>query len=253
MKSQVWKNLPFDSIKAIQELLLLRQVPVKSLPPHLERLRVAGIVRERVILNQRYITLRSWYTELLLRLHATELGIGDRASQDPDLAELMPTISVLHQDAYILVHEIENLLRNFLVTHLAAERSTGEPLLSGRGYKDVTLRRNGESERHEQDAQERAEQWQMRSRDRGLPVHLNPAIAYLSLSDLGSILKEVGELMDSASWLRVAAAVERVVDIRDAVMHNQIIEIVDLEKIHALQAEIFSALSETSISYSKSN
>lgn len=248
---KIWKKLPSASKKSIQELLLLRQVPVKSLPPDLERLRIAGIISERQILNQRYITLRCWYTEMLLRLHSHELGIEDSTAYSVDPSELMPSISVLHEDAYLLIHEIENLLRNFLVTHLAGERSIGEPLLRGRGYKDITSRKNGISTKHEEDAQERAEQWQMRSKSNGLPVHLNPVIAYLSLGDLGRILKELGELMDSTSWLCVAAAVAQVVNIRDAVMHNQIIEFADLKKIHDLQTVIFSALSETSTSFSK--
>ena len=250
---KLWKKLPPTSIKAIEELLLLRQVPVKSLSPNLERLRVSGILSERMILNQRYVTLRCWYTELLLRLHSAELGIENCTSRNPDITELMPTISILHEEAYLLIHEIENLLRNFLVTHLAAECSTGEPLLRGRGFKDVTFRKNGDLIKQEQDAQERAEQWQMRSKDNGLPVHLNPTIAYLSLSDLVAILNELGEFMNSTNWLRVAAAAQRIVSIRDAVMHNQIVEIVDLEKIYSLQTEIFSALSETSISFSKTN
>jgi hypothetical protein len=250
---KIWKKLPPTSMKAIEELLLLRQVPVKSLSPNLERLWVAGILSERMILNQRYVTLRCWYTELLLRLHSSELGIENPTSRNPDIMELMPTISILHEEAYLLIHEIENLLRNFLATHLAAECSIGEPLLRGRGFKDVTFRKNGDLIKQEQDAQERAEQWQMRSKDNGLPVHLNPTMAYLSLGDLVGILNELAEFMNSTSWLRVAAAAERIVSIRDAVMHNQIIEIADLEKIYNLQTEIVSALSETSISFSKIN
>ena len=94
----------------------------------------------------------------------------------------------------------------------------------------------------------RAEQWRERSREHGLPVHLNPDIAYLSLNDLGGLIEELGKLMGLDSWLRVAESVEQVVYIRDAVMHNQIIEISDLRNIYDLQNKIYSALSEISSS-----
>lgn len=237
-----WKQLTPDSIKLIDELLLLRQIPVISLPVGLERLKIVGILKEKIILNQRFATLRSWYIEMLLRLHAAEIGIESPTSSGPLLDELMPTITVLQQDAYTLIHEIENLLRNFLITHLAIKRLDSHHLLNGRYVRKIR--------KEDLDAQQRAERMRSTSFDNGLPVHLNPDIAYLYLSDLGGILKEIAEQIDSADWRRVAEAVDRVSYIRNAVMHNQIIEISDLQKIYDLQAEIFTALNETSASFS---
>ena len=245
---RTWKKLPPDSLKAIEELLALRQVPVETLPAHLERLRLAGIISERMILGQRYVVIRSWFVELVVRLHAVELGIGQKKTSYIDYKELVPAITVVHQDAYLIIHEIENLLRNFIVTHLAADSSDGASLLSDHLWIEITKYPNGKPEKFKQDAQMRAEQWRERSREHGLPVHLNPDIAYLSLNDLGGLIEELGKLMGLDSWLRVAKSVEQVVYIRDAVMHNQIIEISDLRNIYDLQNKIYSALSEISSS-----
>jgi len=237
-----WKKLTPDSIKLIQKLLLLRQIPAISLSVGLERLKIVGILKEKIILNQQFVTMRSWYIEMLLRLHAEEFGIETPISKSPLLEELMPTITVLQQDAYTLVHEIENLLRNFLITHLALNRCDNHHLLNGHYVKKIR--------KEDLDAQQRAERMRSTSFDNGLPIHLNPDIAYLYLSDLGGILNEIAEQIDSTGWHRVAEAVDRVSYIRNAVMHNQIIETSDLQKIYDLQAEIFTALNETSAAFS---
>ena len=168
---RTWKKLPPNSLKAIEELLALRQVPVETLPAHLERLRLAGIISERMILGQRYVVIRSWFVELVVRLHAVELGIGQKKTSYIDYKELVPAITVVHQDAYLMIHEIENLLRNFIVTHLAADSSDGASLLSDHLWIEITKYPNGKPEKFKQDAQMRAEQWRERSREHGLPVH----------------------------------------------------------------------------------
>ena len=77
-----------------------------------------------------------------------------------------------------------------------------------------------------------------------MPDQLNPDIAYTSLTTLAGILTELGRKEGSKRWEKVVEAVEEVVNIRDAVMHNQLIEFDDFEKILMLKNKISVAVSE---------
>lgn len=237
---EVWKELPTDSLLAIERLLAVRQMPTRMLATQMDRLRAAGIVVQSEVLAQQYARLSCWYTELVLRHHARELGIQDELNDAVSVSELMPVVSELHFDAYRLINEIENLLRNFVVVHLSRAAS-GNPLLAGhcvrRDKEDGQLR----------DAQARAEEFRQRATRRGLPVQLNPIVAYLSLQDLAGILIELPQPVASSGWQSIANALTRLAYIRDAVMHNQMIEVSDLQKIYTLYGEIMSLLGEESV------
>jgi len=236
---EILKKFPTETLSAVENLLYYRIIPIRSLSDSLDRLRSAGVVREVVSLGQRYVTLRSWYIELLLRLNATELGIQ---SSLENLETLMPTISIVNREAYLLLQEIETLLRNHLVNLLSKERGGSATLLADIGHKNVRYFQEGQIFFRQEDAHERAADWMERSRDRGLPVHLNPNIAYLSLTDLSNIITEIGQTTDTTDWQHVQDAVQGIVSIRDAVMHNQIIEFSDLKKILDLKNDLLSAL-----------
>jgi hypothetical protein len=243
----VWTKLPIDSIEVLNRLLAFREIPISSLSLPIERLRIVGIIKEQISLKNRSITLRSWYVELLIRLHANELGLSGFPFPETYFSELMPTIYILNREAYRLLQEIETLLRNFLVTQLWDYRPKGELLFTDWFYKENNNYQNRKGTRKKEiDAQERADDWKERSFKNGLPVDLNPDIAYLSLSDLAGILNELATKKFMNHWKQVCTTIEHVVYIRDAVMHNQLIEISDLIKIYNLQNEIISTLNEVS-------
>ena len=240
-----WKELPDDSIEMLNKILMLRQIPIYSLQSSTERLLLMGIIKEKQSQETRWIVLRSWFVELMLRHFANDLRLSGSISKNSDTHDLMPTITVLHQKAFQLLQEIEILLRNFIVTQLWKYRSEGEPLLSGWFYQDIAIRQNGDViKRTEKDAQGVADDWRDRSHQNGLPDNLNPDIAYLSLSDLAGILSDLSRKKGSKNWDRVTNTLKEVVNIRDAVMHNQLIEIEDLEKIYVLQHEISTVISD---------
>jgi len=240
---ECFKDLPGESIEILKELLSLRQIPVRSLSPAMERLRLMGIVKEKVSLDNRYIVLRSWYVELMIRSFLKEMDLSNSYSQGSGLTDLMPTISHLNKKAFELLQDIEILLRNYIVNHLWKHKAENEPLLSG-WYYDVTYRQDGSLVgRTERVAQDVADEWRERCRKNGLAVALNPDIAYITLPGLAGMLEQLIIREESLKLDHVVEAVEEVVYIRDAVMHNQLIEFGDFEKILLLQEKISSAIS----------
>ena len=87
--------------------------------------------------------------------------------------------------------------------------------------------------------------WQAHSAEEGLPVTLNPLLAYLSTRDLADIIEEIGIEIGSDAWQRIAQAIQNLAGIRDAVMHNQLVDDIALQRLYDLQAGIYEALSET--------
>lgn len=240
-----WKELPDDSIETLNKILMLREIPISSIKSSTERLLLMGIIKEKQSQDTRCIMLRSWFVELMLRHFAKDLRLSNSISQNSDVSELMPTITILNQKAFHLLQEIEILMRNFIITQLWKYRSEGEPLLSGWFYQDYAIRQNGDlKKRIEKDAQGVADDWRERSRQNGLSDNLNPDIAYLSLSDLAGILSDLSRKKGSRNWDKVTKAIKEVVSIRDAVMHNQLIEIDDFEKILILQNKISAVISD---------
>jgi len=237
---EAWCQLPDESRSVLRDLILQRRIPATTIPAHLEQLRVAGIVRLEQVGTTNYLDFRSWYAELLVRLHARELGIADEQTQRIQIDELIPKVSGLNVEAYRLINDIENQARNFVAVQLCLRQACGEPILKG-----ISIKHN----KHEQvfeDAHQRAIDWQARSTDRGLPVALNPLLAYLSTRDLADIIEEIGTEIGSGAWQRVARAIQNLTGVRDAVMHNQLIDDAALQRLYDLQADIYEALSETS-------
>lgn len=52
--------------------------------------------------------------------------------------------------------------------------------------------------------------------------------------------------MHSEAWQLIAQAIRDLASVRDAVMHNQLIDDTALQSLYDLQADIYEALSETS-------
>ena len=74
---------------------------------------------------------------------------------------------------------------------------------------------------------------------------MNPLVAYLSTRDLAGIIEEIGVEIGSKIWQRIAQAIRDLAGVRDAVMHNQLVNDAALQRLYDLQADIYKALSET--------
>lgn len=234
-----WRHLPAESKSVLRTLVVKRRIPATTHPSHLERLSASGVARVDRVGMSRYLGFRSWYAELLARLHAPELGIADERTGSIRIDELMPETLELNVEAYRLINDIENQARNFVAVHLCMHQTPGQPILRGRckkfnEYKNALV-----------DAHQRATDWRTRSTERGLPTALNPLLAYLSTRDLADLITEIGEEIGSEAWQRIGRAIQDLAGVRDAVMHNQFIGDGALQRLYDLQSDVYGALAET--------
>jgi len=77
-------------------------------------------------------------------------------------------------------------------------------------------------------------------------VDLNPLLAYLKTRDLADLISEIGVAENSKAWLAIAQSIQTLSDVRDAVMHNQLIDDGALQRLYDLQAAIYEALGAVS-------
>ena len=235
---ELLSQLPPESGDILRELIFQKRLAVRAFTPGVERLYIAGLIRRKQVGENYYIEFNSWYVELMVYIHSEQLGIPDKNIKKIDIDELMPPTSSISMEAYRLINEIENLTRNYITIQLCVENETHFHFLAGRG------RKYNPEKQVEDDAYERAEDWQNRSRERGLRTELNPLIAYLSTRDLANLIEELGAEMRSPAWLRIAQAIRKLSDVRDAVMHNQVIDDGGLLSLYELHKDIYYALSE---------
>jgi hypothetical protein len=234
---QVWKKFPDPVKQVFRELLIKRQIATLLPQRTIEQLAVAGVIRTKQVNAKRYLVFHSWYAELVARLHTNDIGISSKPTDRIPIGDLMPSISVLNQEAYRIINDIENTMRNFLTGYLNSHSDSDQHILVDR------CRKYDEATCKTYDAYTRAGEWRTRNADRGLAVGMNPLIAYCSIRDLAMLTKNIGK--DPRSRLyQVGQSLEEIGDIRDAVMHNQLIEFAALQKLIDMQAEIFSAIAE---------
>lgn len=222
------------SREILRRLLEKRYLPAQVWPEAKEPLVTAGVVEECERGGSRYLRMRSYVVEALLRCHAPALGLGEPGPLA--LAEMMPEIAALSSEAFGLITDIENTVRNFAVLQLSYMTEPGQPLLAGRA------RRYNERSGQVEDAHTRAVQWQNRSLGQGLPADLNPLIAYLSMRDLADLLSEIGRELRSESWQQIGSSLRGLAEVRDAVMHSQLVDETALRRLVELQTEIYQAI-----------
>ena len=86
-----------------------------------------------------------------------------------------------------------------------------------------------------------AQDWRERSRRKGMDVTLNRLITFVSTGDLAQLVQEIA-IDGNSFWDDIVDAIGKISSVRDAVMHNQIIDERSLEELYVLQAKIYSAL-----------
>jgi hypothetical protein len=231
----IWRKLPPDSKSLISKLMNQKylKAPMK-LPPYMERLLNTGLVNHCINQKQSFLKIRSWYVELILHKHAKELGIVD---VELDIDETIPASSALCIEGYRVVNEIENLVRNFVVLNLWKSYCDGDPHpLIGR------VIRYDDFENKNTDIYERATKWAERNARRGVSSTLiNPLIAHISTRDLVELVEEAAAEVNYQSWQRIANSLKNLKGVRDAIMHNQLIDEVELENLYNLRDEIIEA------------
>ena len=231
-----WVSLPLKARGVIRHLLLLRQIPITNLRPYFDGLTSFGLLREKDIAGTSYGLINSWYTELVVRNHLNSLEIEEENLTKVDIEDLSLPIVSINNEAFLIINEIETLVRNFVTVRLSATKTIGKGVLWNRGIRYDKFQNQNLS------AHERANNWKEKSRTAGLRVDLNPLIAYLSIKDLPFLVEELAREIKSEQWLSISSALNSIGDIRDAVMHNQIIDDIAYTRLFDLRAAIYNAL-----------
>lgn len=230
-----WQRLPDTSKGMLKALVNAQRIQVSAADDDADELVTAGLASRVESGGHIYLRLRSWYVELLARCHCRELGIPGVDVTVP-LADLMPTATWLNVQAYALIHETENLIRNFLVLQLSGPGREDGGYLKGRGRKfDIDA---GVSN----DAFDRATTWRQKKARTEVGAGSKPLLAFLSTRDLAGILSELASQTGVTTWNGIARALLDLSDVRDAVMHNQLISDADYEELQSLRTSIYAAL-----------
>lgn len=233
-----WTQLTSDAKAIVKELLHQRCTTNSCSSEPVNQLVALGIVKQRRIGTERYLLFRSWYMELLFRLHLASLGMDETRLAEVQIEEMVPSILSVNQEAYETIHEIENNVRDFVALWLSMHDTQPEHILVGKVEKYVNEIDDTE------DLFDRAAHWRLRSEIAGLPKNLNPLLAYCSTRDLAALVVEVGRLLSSDAWQQIADLLERLAYIRDAVMHNQLIGDEQIRKLNELQRAVYRALAQ---------
>ena len=231
-----WLNLPDNAITVAKELLLFKQLPTER-RNRFELLEVAGIVDYRNVFGQSFVQIRSWYIKLVLINNAKILGIDGGNWEKIQFDELAPSLLTINLEAYRIINNIENLIRNFVVVKLNEQSDGEDHILQGKVLKRIKSYQVNEDE----DLLTRAENWRLRNQQSGIEISVNPLITHTSTGDLVRLVQESVEYGDSL-WEDILDTVEVLTPIRDAVMHNQIIDERSLKSLYVLQAKIYKAL-----------
>jgi hypothetical protein len=231
-----WRFLPDQARTTIQKLLAKRHRLASSRLDADEPLLSCGLIRHERRGPDIFLSFRSWFVELLLRQHAVELGLETDQARALVIEELVPEVLSLSQEAYSLINDIETTVRNFVTLQLSAESDPRSHYLIDRA------KRYGERSTQVEDAYTRAVEWRGQSAERGLPTDLNPLITYSSTRTLADLVDEVGHELQSREWQDIGRAVRNLSDVRDAVMHNQLIDDLSLNRLNQLCVRIYQAL-----------
>jgi len=224
----LWKVLPKASQKIISALLKCQQYPYTH--ELCENLIVSGVGRIVDVWGDMYVQIKSHYVQLLLRQNLGLFRVDAAIlGKDDYCTFLIPALSHNNILAYQIIYNIENMIRNILSRELMLLNENEEHFLSGRAFK------NDRDGREVQDAYERAYEW----RDRSLDTVEVPLIAYLSTRDLAILLAELSRETKKSQWSDMGKKVMDLADIRDAVMHNQMIGGKVLQDLVSLQKSVY--------------
>jgi hypothetical protein len=150
-----------------------------------------------------------------------------------DLCELIPPVFCLNNAAYELISEIETLLRNIIVIRLGIQPK-GKHLLSGINYRSSP--RDGVKE----DQYFRSLDWRKRvSKSQFVYAHA----ALISYTDTGDLLDLVDHLLDLQDDVvgrlkPLRAQLSGMKEIRDAVMHGQVINEKSVENLSQIYIQL---------------
>lgn len=215
-------------------MLLHRNIPLYANSSQFEHyLTVSGIASIKQIGDTHYLSFKSWYAELVVRYHYEELGIYDDRLSRLKIYDISPEVHTINVEAYRVIRDIETSARNLVMIALSIFQHEELELL-----EDFVVRYEDD---HPQSLLDRAISQRNLTTNKGLNTTINPMVAYISTSDLAHLIKEIGLRFRVSNWDRIGEAMLKVAAIRNAVMHNQLIDEVALGELYNLQGTIHEA------------
>lgn len=233
-----WHELPQTGRAFLGTLTHSRQTSSAISPALYDLLDCSGLIREVHIGSLGYLGFRSWFVEQLVRIHARDLGLDHVKIDRVSLENLVPEVSVINRAAYEAINDIENQVRNFAVIQRSFHLQPGEDLL------DVKVKPVGRKKGNTRLDQEAAKRKTAAS-DAGLPTEINPSVTFLFTKELAALLVYLANILGSQGWAAIADSVEELNPIRNAVMHNQLVDVEQLDKLFDLRAAIYRELDKT--------
>jgi hypothetical protein len=240
-----WARLSEWGLKVLHRLLLQRNILLHDhASQDYEQLIVFGIAAIKSVKSQQYLTFKSWYAELIARYHYGQLGISDERLQRLHIADIMPEIRAVNVEAYRVICDIESAARN-LVTLVLSQNSMSDVASKDNNLEDMLhgfvlrLENNGK----QVDLASRAKLQRDMSETRQMNTRINSLMAYISTGDLRDLIGEISRTHQLNHWKAIEDDMQHVSTIRNAVMHNQLIDENALRRLYRLQGNIYDAFS----------
>ena len=223
-----WRAIPSRSKELLESLCDRRWASANVHPTILEPLHSLGAIRVEENAGTPLITFFSWYVEMLIRLRGEEIGLDRRPAKMKLLREMMPELLCMNEEAYNVLAETEFLLRNYVVVRFASGWESDSHFLEQFTSGREILRK--------------AADWRERRSRKNSLASINPLIAHSLLSDLANLIVEASLASGLTGWQWISQAVKDVIELRNAIMHVQVIGEKDLERLRALKLTVIEAL-----------
>ncbi len=207
-----------------------------------DELNIFGLVRVDKVDELRLLRLHNWLIECTLRRHWNVFQpiVGSDVFRDD--SELLPPTQVIDRGAFALLTEIESLLRNIVVVRLTGQQGKAHPFV---GLNLEVKRRGPIGDPEYEDQYTRSTKWKKSvGNSRFVDTH-GALISYTDIKDLLGLLDHLFSVNDHVTeplrWIR--PKLNGFKEIRDAVMHGQIITEESLDNLIEIRQDLYERLS----------
>jgi hypothetical protein len=225
----------------LPNLLNERALAYDPYSPAADSLLLSGLVRVHTVGTLPLITLRNWLVESVLRQQRNRFAALLPGDFYPTTAELIPPIRCLNVEAYTIICEIENLLRNLIMCRLGVTAHRAHPL------QGMLENRYDDRLKYAADQYTRSSEWRQRFVAK---AHVDAHAALIGYSRTGDVLDLIAWLADNGDPIvrRLTPGVRQQLgelkDIRDVVMHNQVLSERSYNLLCDIREHVYQALAE---------
>ncbi len=225
----------------LPQLLNERPISYDRYSSAAESLLLSGLVRIDTIGTTRLVVLRNWLIESVLRRQQARFGALLPGDVYRPVAELMPPIRCLNIEAYAIICEIENLLRNLIMCRLGLTSRRMHPL------QGMLENRYDDRLNYAADQYTRSSEWRKRF---AAKAHVDSHAALVSYSRTGDVLDLIAWLAEQGDPITrrltpgVRQQLSELKDVRDVVMHNQILSERSYNQLCDIREHVYQALAE---------